>query len=150
RVVRRRAAEDEVIRTERPELAIIAADEWDRVQALIAERHREMPNRKAPATHMLSQILRCDGCGGPMPGRVCDGRTTKWKKRYYCCTEKRRAGRCSSTGKYLPADLVEAEMVEYIRSTVLGEIETKVRASIRDELQRVTQVSEARAVEAEK
>jgi hypothetical protein len=150
RVVRRRAADDEVIRTHRPELTIIAADDWDRVQSLIAERKREMPNRQAPATHMLSQILRCDGCGGPMHVRICDGRRTDWKKRYYCCTEKRRAGRCSSTGKYLPADLVEGQIVEYVRATVLGQIETRIRESIREEVRRVSEVSEARATEAEK
>jgi hypothetical protein len=82
--------------------------------------------------------------------RICDGRRTDWKKRYYCCTEKRRAGRCTSSGKYLPAELVESKLVEYIRTTVIGEIETKVRASIREELRRVTDVSEGHAVEAEK
>jgi len=82
KVLRRRATEDEVIRVQRFELAIIPPDEWDRVQKLVAERAHDIANLRVRASHMLTKTLRCDECGGLMHVRREHGRTKKWVKRY--------------------------------------------------------------------
>lgn len=67
RRVRQERPAGEWIRTEHPELAIVDAVTWNAVDA----RLRRYPGSRAngagrPPRHLLSGILRCGECGGPM------------------------------------------------------------------------------------
>lgn len=149
KLVRRRAAESEIIRMAKPELALIPPDEWDRVQKLIAERARDVANIHVRAEHMLTKTLRCDECGGLMHVKQEYGRTKKWVKRYYICTERRRTARCGNS-RYLPADDVERLLIDHVRTAVFPQIEAKVHARLAEALQQAGEIADARGTEADK
>jgi hypothetical protein len=145
------APESDVIRLDRPELAIIPPDEWARVKAAMVARKRDMtPQRAALASavvHPLSNILHCQECGAAMRIKKCDSRTTKWSRRYYVCTNRLRTKRCGNA-VHLPADDAEQKLTEYLCGSVLGEIESSVREAIRSEVRKVVETANARAGEA--
>src|SRR6266542_1159833 len=152
KVLRERAPESEVIRTQRPELAIIAPDQWARVQAALATRTRDMATPQAVASswaavHPLSGLLKCGDCDGPMRVKTCHN-TRGWRRRYYVCGNRQRTARCDNS-THVPADEMEQRIIDYLRESVLGEIKQSIRDAIRGEVRRVAETADARASEAE-
>jgi DNA invertase Pin-like site-specific DNA recombinase len=152
RTVFEKAAEDQIIHIDRPELAIIPRDQWARVQEQLAKRKREISPQfartEAATTHMLSGLLRCGGCGGAMRIKICHGRRKDWNKRYYICGRRIDDGKCPNE-TYVPADDAEAKLIDYLGQSVLARIEQSIRESIRGEVVRIVDVSEARTAELE-
>jgi site-specific DNA recombinase len=152
KVLRERAPESEVVRTHRPELAIIPPDEWARVQAAMAARNRDLPSPAAVASswatvHPLSGLLKCGECGGPMRVKTSHNQRG-WKRRYYVCGNRQRTARCSNS-THVPADDLEQRFTHYLCESVLCQIEATIRDAIRGEVHRVVETSDARASEAE-
>jgi formylglycine-generating enzyme required for sulfatase activity/DNA invertase Pin-like site-specific DNA recombinase len=147
RTIQGPAPESEIIRHERPELAILTPEMWARVQTAIVERRRDV-GQMATAKHPLSGTLRCGLCGGPMRIKVCDGRRPDWKKRYYVCGKKLNEARCTNS-IHVPADMVEDALSVHIRTRVLEQILDKMLEEIRVERQRVVHAAEERASEAD-
>jgi site-specific DNA recombinase len=152
RVIMANAPEHDVVRVQRPELAIIPPDLWARVQAALAARRVEDMKAQLVASrwasvHVLSGTLKCGDCGGPMRVHNCQSRTTDWSQRYYHCGV-RRSGRCASSA-WLPAEQVEQPLIEHVRSIVLPQIEDTIRQAIDDEVRNVVATANARASEAE-
>ena len=119
RRLRRERPESEWITTEHPELAIIDTATWDAAQRRLRQLspRRTEPNKHGgpgrPARHLLSGILRCAVCGGPMV--VVD------KYRYGCSTRKDRGeSACSSTLRVPRAD-AERALLAGIRRDLLSE-----------------------------
>jgi site-specific DNA recombinase len=151
RVIMEDTPEDEIIRLpHRPELAIIGAEEWARIQATLASRKREMPAQRVASswasTHPLSGVLSCGECGARMRVKKCHGRRASWSKRYYVCP-KRRTGRCGNA-VHLPADEVEQRLVNHLRASVFGQIERSIHENLHAEVHRVIETADARQSEA--
>jgi hypothetical protein len=146
RTIQEKAPEKEVIRVHRPDLAIVTPDDWARVQTIIAEKARDVAANGARSHHPLAGTLRCV-CGRAMRNKVCHGRRSHWVKRYYVCREHMTTGRCTN-GINLPAEEVEAKIIEHVRDTVLGQIETTIRDGIRGEIARAVEAAGDRESEA--
>lgn len=100
RRVRQERPESEWIVREAPGLAIVERDTWDAVQARVrGVRHASPASPGRPAKHVLSGILRCGECGGPMV--VID------RYRYGCARAKDR-GTCSSRLRFSRMDAERA------------------------------------------
>lgn len=119
RRLRRERPQSEWITTEHAELAIIDTDTWDAAQSRLRKLspQRTEPSKHGgpgrPARHLLSGILRCATCGGPMV--VVD------KYRYGCSTRKDRGeSACSSTLRVPRAD-AEHALLAGIRRDLLSE-----------------------------
>lgn len=114
RRVRQERPSSEWVHQDHPELAIVTEDVWQAAQARI--RRKAVPARgKAtagrPMRHLLSGILRCEHCGGPLV--VVDAYT------YGCSTAKDR-GTCPSTLRLSRAE-TEHTMLAAIRQDFLSD-----------------------------
>lgn len=108
--VRQARPESEWIVTEHAELAIVDRTTWDAAQARIRRLHRTGYSGRPPS-HLLSGLLRCGECGGPMV--VVD------RYRYGCATAKDR-GTCVSRLRFARKD-AEAAMLAGVRERLLSD-----------------------------
>ena len=111
RRLRRERPASEWITTEHTELAIIDATTWNAVQARLKRNHRATGTGGRPMKYLLSGILRCETCGGPLV--VVD------RYRYGCSTAKDR-GTCSSTLR-VSRELVESKLIAGIQQDLLSD-----------------------------
>jgi len=86
-------ADGEVLRDERPDLAIVDPATWDAVQARLDEharvyKARAVPHRKT--NYLLTGLLKCGCCGALM--QINGGSP----HRYYRCTANRKRGTCTN------------------------------------------------------
>lgn len=118
RRLRQERPESEWYTTEHPELAIVDAATWNAAQA----RMRGMsPNRLEkpaggpgrPARHILSGILRCDVCGGPLV--IVD------RYRYGCATHKDRGDAACNSRIRVPRAGAEEALLASIRKDLLSD-----------------------------
>jgi DNA invertase Pin-like site-specific DNA recombinase len=96
-MTRRRVArtnhDADVLRTIRPELAIVDRPTWDAVQALLTDHAKSYKARAVPhgkTSYLLTGLLRCGCCGAAM--QIMGGST----ERYYRCVANRKRGTCSN------------------------------------------------------
>lgn len=111
RRVPQRRPESEWITTEHPELAIIDRATWDAAQARHRGRSRATGWAGRPPKHLLSGLLRCAECGGPLV--IID------RYRYGCATAKER-GTCASR-LTLRRDQAETALLAGVRAELLTE-----------------------------
>lgn len=107
----------EWITTEHPELAIIDEATWDAAQARLRRQGHASPaptrgGPGRPAKHLLSGILRCGRCGGPM--------TKVDRYRYGCATAKER-GPAVCAGTLVPLREAEQAMLAGVREQLLSD-----------------------------
>ena len=91
--VARMSSQDDVLRDERPELAIIARGTWDAVQLLLKEHEQKYKARAVPhrkTAYVLTGLLKCGVCGSLM--QVSGGHP----HRYYRCVSNRKRGVCTN------------------------------------------------------
>lgn len=115
RRVRQERPRDEWIITEQPELAIISAEQWHAAQRAIAARGIRQPARpggpgRAPR-HLLSGILRCATCGGPLV--VVD------RYRYGCATHKQRGPAACPSTLHVSIAAADRALLGHVRSALL-------------------------------
>jgi site-specific DNA recombinase len=108
--LRRERPPEEWITTEHPDLAIIDRATWDAAQRRIRGQSRPLV-RGRPMKHLLSGLLRCGDCGGPMV--IVD------RYRYGCSVAKER-GTCTNSTK-IAHDLADKAMLAGIVSELLSE-----------------------------
>lgn len=109
-----------------PELRIVPHDLWERVVARCAlSAHRKSPG--PPPVYLLTGVLRCGACGGPLT--VANGKSSTDGIKVYTCARRRDRGNvvCRST---LRRDVraVDAAVLEWVRETILDV--TVVRAAL--------------------
>jgi DNA invertase Pin-like site-specific DNA recombinase len=108
--IRRERPEHEWITSEHPELAIVDAATFDAVQARLRRRAQVKTGGSHPK-HLLSGLLRCGRCGGPM--------VAVDRYRYGCATAKDR-GTCTSRVR-VPRAAAEAALLAGIKENLLSE-----------------------------
>lgn len=129
RRVRQERPRADWITTDHPELAIVDSGVWAAAQrrlGVTATPQRGKPGVGRPAKYLLSGLLRCGECGGPMV--VID------RYRYGCATAKDR-GTCSSTLRF-PRRAAEAALLAGVREPFLSEeafqrLQKAVRAALK-------------------
>lgn len=129
--VRRRDHGRELVTVEVPHLRIVSAELWEAVQARLAGR--AAPRRRGrPERYLLSGILRCSECGGPLT--VSPGRRSKEPIRVYCCARHRDRGTCPSTLRrevdIVDAMVLDAVRVQVLREELLAEVLAELRARL--------------------
>ena len=115
RRVRQERPQAEWVIAEKPELAIVDAATWEAAQDRIRGSHRDTaPNRHKsgrPPKHLLSGILRCAECGGPMV--IVD------RYRYGCATHKERGAPVCGNRLRVPRTDVEHSLLTGVRESLL-------------------------------
>jgi site-specific DNA recombinase len=107
-------ADADVLRTDRPDLAIVDRATWDAVQAKLDEHARAykagaVPHRKT--SYLLTSLLKCGCCGALM--QINGGSTP----RYYRCTANRKRGTCSNRLS-VREDVVTRRVLEAVIETL--------------------------------
>jgi site-specific DNA recombinase len=110
RRVPKRRPESEWIVREKPELAIVDRQTFEAVQRRLGSQSRKIIGAGRPPRHLLSGLLRCDQCGGPVV--AIDG------TRYGCATAKDR-GTCSSTLRF-NRRVADEKMLAGVREQLLS------------------------------
>ena len=124
--IRRERPESEWIITEHPELAIVDTATFDAVQRRLRGRRVKTPGGSSPR-YILSGILRCGQCGGPMVAID--------RYRYGCAAAKDR-GTCTSRVRFSRA-ASENAMLAGVREELLSEDAFKrFQRAVRDEMRR--------------
>ncbi|WP_425493171.1 recombinase family protein [Dyella lutea] len=118
RRVRKERPESEWITTEKLELAIIDRSTWEAAQARIrgaSPARTVTPGAGAgrPPKHLLSGLLRCDHCGGPMV--IVD------RYRYGCARHKDRGDSVCPSRLRVPRATLEHALLASIRKDLLSE-----------------------------
>lgn len=143
--VRVKRASEEIVRHEMPGLRIVDDRLWASVQAQIAQVTRAAPKGGRPPKYLLSTILRCGECAGPL--KVIDSRAgTKTIKVYACANyhSGRRLAfgrgpklRCANTlRRPISAldDAVVGWLAKHLRDDVIDAAVKVVRRRVRERL----------------
>lgn len=115
RRVRRERPSAEWITTDQPELAIIDRQTWDAVQAATKRRGHASGNKGRAPRALLSGLLRCGDCGGPVV--MLDAHS-------YGCSAAKDRGTCQNRQRVKARD-ADAAMVAGVRDTLLSEAAMK-------------------------
>ena len=101
--------EAEWVRTERPDLAVVDADTWARVQARhVATAREHGARRRASSPHVLSGLLRCGTCGGAM--------TVNGVARFGCATRHSRGPTACSNGRTVSEPAMDKAVLGALRA----------------------------------
>jgi site-specific DNA recombinase len=114
RRVRQERPESDWIRTEHPELAIIDGPTWAAAQARMRRRGAPAKGKGGPgrpAAHLLSGLLRCGACGGPL---------VVINHYSYGCSAMKNRGTCSE-GLFVSRRRVETALLDSIQNDLLSE-----------------------------
>ncbi len=122
RRIRKERPESEWIISEHPELAIIDQPTWQAAQARLGatrsqtqQRRQDNPRAgpgRAPR-HLLSGLLRCQACGGPLV--VVD------RYRYGCSTHKDRGQAACPSRLRIPKASADAALLSQVKTNLLSE-----------------------------
>lgn len=108
--VRQERPRSEWIATEHPELAVIDAGTWAATERRLRGQSRASGTAGRPPRHVLSGILRCGECGGPMVivDRYC-----------YGCSAAKQRGTCA--GILVRKAVAESTLLRTVREELLSE-----------------------------
>jgi site-specific DNA recombinase len=86
---------------------------FDRAQAILNERGEDHGKRASNGSdYLLSGLVVCDGCGRHFCGTRATGRNASY--RYYTCGGRQRHGRATCDADRLPADALDAAVVDQL------------------------------------
>ena len=106
----------EAVRVEDSHPALISAQDFQAVQALIASRTRAQIHPKTLASnYLLSGLLHCAGCGSTLIGHPAKSGTIH----YYWCARRMKCGPEACDGKLLNQQAAEIAVADRLRDTVL-------------------------------
>ena len=101
---------------------IIEPEDFRRAQKEMEKRRHKSGRQRAKVFYLLSGLVYCGGCGGPMSGEV-----RRYKShhkdpveyRYYACTTKKRMHSAGDHVRSIPADKLESAVLQYLQNIVL-------------------------------
>lgn len=102
---------------------IIEPEDFRRAQIAMEKRRHKSGQARAKVFYLLSGLVYCGGCGGPMGGEVRRYKShgdTPVEYRYYACTTKKRLHAAGDHVRAVPADKLESAVVEYLQRIVLN------------------------------
>ena len=141
RRVRKERPQAEWIVSEHPELAIVTPEVWNAAQARLRARKQGGKGRGGgrPNRHLLSGLLRCSACGGPMV--MVD------RYRYGCARHKDRGASVCDNRLKVAKRAIEPALVDGIKRELLTPraIEHAVRAAARQAKRAAPDLDAARA-----
>jgi site-specific DNA recombinase len=120
RRLRKERPQAEWITTEHPELTIVDAATWEaarRRSGAAGFTRVKQPGPGRRPRHLLSGILRCSDCGGPIV--VID------RYRYGCATHKERGDTACPNTLRIPKEPAERTMLEFVRRELLSDASFK-------------------------
>jgi hypothetical protein len=91
--------------------AIIDDESWLKVQEIFA-KNKSTKHHKKSSPYPLKGLLKCGSCGATMSPTACNNHGLKY--RYYTCSNHIRFKNCKSAVKNVPAEGLEARVVEEI------------------------------------
>lgn len=130
--VRTRTTKTEWIVVERPDLAIFDPELWGAVQAR-AGRNRTaygFSAKRGPRKHhLLSGLVRCGVCGGPMQSETAK-HGSKSVKVYHCSYSKKRGATVCTNNVRRPTEGIDDAIIEWVQRNVLKEaaVEALIKA----------------------
>ncbi len=94
--------------------AILSQEEWGNLQKRLAIRRENPRGRGQSSAYLLSGILRCGSCGGPMVGAtgVRDNRGGRYRR--YACSNSRRAKALCGQPVNISSKKLEPAILEYL------------------------------------
>ncbi len=113
RRIRQERPESEWVVTEHPDLAIVEIAVWERAQRRMGSSRQTHVRAGRRPKHLLSGLLRCEMCGGPLV--VID------LYRYGCSTHKDRGDAACPNRLRLPRKSAEAALLAGIQEQLLSE-----------------------------
>lgn len=113
--------------------AIIDSEQFRRIRAMLEARRGRKKSRARNPEYLLRGILRCGRCGMAMTPASTRKKGTEY--RYYRCVNRDKNGRKACKSRPLPADAIEAFIVERIREATAGgtladDVQKQLRARI--------------------
>jgi len=92
---------------------LVERDLFERAQAILGERGEDPGKRAANGSdYLLSGLVVCAGCGRHYCGTRATGRNATY--RYYTCGGRQRYGRATCDADRLPADALDAAVVDQL------------------------------------
>lgn len=102
---------------------IIEPEDFRRAQIAMEKRRHKSGQARAKVFYLLSGLVYCGGCGGPMGGEVRRYKShgdTPVEYRYYVCTTRKRMHTAGDHVRAVPADKLESAVLEYLQRIVLN------------------------------
>jgi site-specific DNA recombinase len=93
--------------------AILSPEEWQRLQERLSIRRESSRGKTHSSEYLLSGILRCGNCGGPMAGRRSAAYKGKHYRNYWCSRAMKSRALCSTYNGH-SAVKVEKAVLEYL------------------------------------
>ena len=113
---------------------IIDRDRYHRLRAILDARQGIRQQRSRNPAYLLRGILRCAHCHRAMT--PASTRKNGSDYRYYRCVTRDKKGRKACPGRPLPAEAIEAFVVERIReATASGELAAEVEQQLQDRIE---------------
>lgn len=93
--------------------AILSRDQWEAMHARLAIRRENPRGRTHVSDYLLSGIVRCGHCGGPMVGKVSYAYKGRQYKNYWCSNAQRARSKCAIYNGH-SAKKLEAAILEHL------------------------------------
>lgn len=93
--------------------AILSAEEWQELQQRLSIRRESAQGHTHSSDYLLSGILRCGHCGGPMVGRRSAAYKGKHYRNYWCSRAMKSRAMCATYNGH-SATKVEKAVLEYL------------------------------------
>ncbi|GAB6093035.1 recombinase family protein [Furfurilactobacillus curtus] len=142
--LRRKGKQEDVLLVNGKHPAIIDKNMWNDVARLVRHR-KKVPTWNASGENVLTGLLRCPECGGPMAAsnttnRLVDG--TKRRIRYYSCANFRNKGSAVCHANSIRADeaeeLVKMKLIQTLSLKDIGEsVLRQMRENSQERLSRI-------------
>lgn len=102
-----------IVRVESFFPAILKQEEWDKLQERIGNRRENSRGKTHASDYLLSGIIKCGHCGGPMAGKVGAIRKGKRYRNYWCTRAMKSKADCAYYNGH-SAPKLEAAILEYL------------------------------------
>lgn len=114
--------ETEHVTREMPELAIVERATWDRVHSRIARRKHgdERTTRQGQQTYLVSGLLRCGLCSGPMSVRSAKVKAGRRYVNYGCTAHSSRGGSICSNSETISERKISQALIGALREILTG------------------------------
>lgn len=104
---------------------IVDRKTWEAVQMInsksMSKRNMDLARhpRARSSDYILTGLLRCKACGGPMTGETVHSNRRNHTNRYYSCLAKKKTYGRGCTARNIPKDLIELTVLKELTENIL-------------------------------